>query len=128
MQKGPILVAVLVGAGICLAVTSHHTEAASLPAVSSPMAMPALTVETGWRRNWRRYGPPVVIPDAAANVDAAADVDVDVEASEQVVVPGETPPVIAIVPVRPASCGQYRYWDGARCVDARYHDPYLGPR
>jgi hypothetical protein len=55
-------------------------------------------------------------------------VEADAEVGEQVTVPGETPPVIAIVPVRPASCGQYRYWDGARCVDARYHDPYLGPR
>jgi len=26
------------------------------------------------------------------------------------------------------SCGEYRYWDGERCVDARYHNPYLGPR
>jgi hypothetical protein len=122
MKKGLILAVVLVGAGICLAISSHNAEAASLPAVSAPMAMPALTIETGWRRNWRRYGPPVAIPDAAA------DVEVDAEVSEQVTVPGETPPIVAIVPVRPASCGQYRYWDGARCVDARYHDPYIGPR
>ena len=122
MQKGLMFVAVLAGAGICLGVSSRDTDAAALPAVSSPVAMPALTVETGWRRNWRRYGPPVVIPDAAADVEA------DAEVSEQVMVPGEMPPVIAIVPVRPASCGQYRYWDGARCVDARYHDPYIGPR
>lgn len=122
MQKRLMFVAVLLGAGICLGGSSHDTKAASLPAVSSPVVIPALTVETGWRRNWRRYGPPVVVPDAAA------DVDVDAEVSEQVTVPGETPPVIAIVSVRPASCGQYRYWDGARCVDARYHDPYIGPR
>jgi hypothetical protein len=77
---------------------------------------PASVIEAGWRRNWRRYGPDVVVPDA--------DVDVDVD----VIVPGETPPLIAIVPVRPASCGQYRYWDGERCVDARYHNPYIGPR
>lgn len=36
------------------------------------------------------------------------------------------PPVL--VPIRPASCGQYRYWDGERCADARYEPPYLGPR
>jgi hypothetical protein len=117
-----MFVTVLVSAGICLAVSSHDSEAASLPAVSSPAEASALVVEAGWRRNWRRYGPPVVVPDAAA------DVDVDAEVSEPVTVPGETPPVIVIVPVRPASCGQYRYWDGARCVDARYHDPYIGPR
>jgi len=26
------------------------------------------------------------------------------------------------------SCGEYNYWDGERCVDARYNKPYLGPR
>ena len=38
------------------------------------------------------------------------------------------PPVILLVPVRPASCGLYRYWDGERCADARFEPPYLGPR
>jgi hypothetical protein len=119
MKKGLMFGAVLIGAGIGLGASCHDTEAAALPAVSSPAVRHALVVEAGWRRNWRRYGPTVVIPDA--------DVDVDVDVNE-VAVPGETPPVIVIVPVRPASCGQYRYWDGARCVDARYHDPYIGPR
>jgi hypothetical protein len=123
-----MFVAILAGAGICLGVSSLHTEAASLPAVASPVLAAPPVVEVGWRRNWRRYGPPVVIPDVAADVDPAADADVDAEVSEQVTVPGEMPPLIAIVPIRPASCGQYRYWDGARCVDARYHDPYIGPR
>ena len=69
------------------------------------------------RRNWRRYGPDVVIPDV--------DVDVDVIEPAEVT---EHPPIIAIVPVRPVSCGEYRYWDGERCVDARYNNPYVGPR
>jgi hypothetical protein len=38
------------------------------------------------------------------------------------------PPVIIFVPMRPASCGQYRYWDGERCADARFDPPYVGPR
>lgn len=29
---------------------------------------------------------------------------------------------------RPSSCGQYRYWNGDYCADARYERPYLGPR
>ena len=33
-----------------------------------------------------------------------------------------------LVPVRPASCGQYHYWNGVQCVDARYNNPYVGPR
>jgi hypothetical protein len=31
-------------------------------------------------------------------------------------------------PPRPANCGQYRYWNGDRCADARYDPPYVGPR
>jgi len=29
---------------------------------------------------------------------------------------------------RPRSCGEYHYWDGRRCVDARYYPPYVGPK
>ena len=120
MRQGLIFVAVLVGAGIGLGVSSHDAKAAPLPAAASPVVASALVVEAGWRRNWRRYGPTVVIPNA--------DVDVDDDVDEEVTVPGETPPLIAIVPVRPVSCGEFRYWDGERCVDARYHNPYIGPR
>jgi hypothetical protein len=116
MRRLLTVLAVLIGAGLGLGVSSHHVDAGPLPDVASAIVAPASVIEAGWRRNWRRYGPDVVVPDA--------DVDVDVD----VIVPGETPPLIAIVPVRPASCGQYRYWDGERCVDARYHNPYIGPR
>ena len=117
MRQVLTLAAILIGAGIGLGVSSHDAEAGPVPAVSSPVVVSALVVEAGWRRNWRRYGPDVVIPDA--------DIDVDVTAPAVVT---ENPPIIAIVPVRPVSCGEYRYWDGERCVDARYHNPYLGPR
>jgi hypothetical protein len=50
-------------------------------------------------------------------------------------VPGTVvvPPVVVqegpvLVPLRPTSCGEYRYWNGVACVDARYHDPYIGPK
>ena len=124
MRQGLILAAVLIGAGIGLGVSSHDAKAAPLPAAAPPVVASAVVVEAGWRRNWRRYGPDVVIPDAQVDLD----VDSDGDADGQVIVPGETPPMIAIVPLRPASCGQYRYWNGDRCVDARYHDPYIGPR
>jgi len=42
-----------------------------------------------------------------------------------VVYPGNT---YAVDAYRPSSCGVYRYWDGDRCVDARRHKPYIGPR
>ncbi len=40
------------------------------------------------------------------------------------------PPVYGWVapPPRPANCGEYRYWNGEFCADARYRPPYVGPR
>jgi hypothetical protein len=38
------------------------------------------------------------------------------------------PPAPALVPLRPRSCGKYRYWNGEYCADARYERPYLGPK
>jgi hypothetical protein len=39
------------------------------------------------------------------------------------------PPVFYVVPPpRPTSCGQYHYWHGQNCVDARCNRPYLGAR
>ncbi len=29
---------------------------------------------------------------------------------------------------RPRSCGEFFYWDGQACVDARKYPPYLGPK
>jgi hypothetical protein len=39
-----------------------------------------------------------------------------------------SPPRYADEPPRPTSCGQYRYWNGEYCADARYERPYLGPK
>jgi hypothetical protein len=30
-----------------------------------------------------------------------------------------------VVPIRPASCGEFRYWNGERCVDARLVPPNI---
>jgi hypothetical protein len=32
-------------------------------------------------------------------------------------------PVAPAVPVRPLSCGEFRFWDGERCVDVRVSAP-----
>ena len=37
------------------------------------------------------------------------------------------PPSPVLIPLRPRSCGRYRYWNGEFCADARYARPYLGP-
>jgi hypothetical protein len=31
-------------------------------------------------------------------------------------------------PIRPRSCGEFFYWDGRACVDARKYPPYVGPK
>jgi hypothetical protein len=120
MRQGFTLVAVLVAAGLGLGVVPHDAAAGSWAALSSAVVAPTVVQQAGYSKRYcRRYGcpPPVVVVP-----NAAPDVDVDVT------VPGETPPIIAIVPARPVSCGQYHYWDGERCVDARYNNPYVGPR
>jgi hypothetical protein len=38
------------------------------------------------------------------------------------------PPIVVLIPLRPRSCGKYRYWTGEYCADARYERPYLGSR
>jgi hypothetical protein len=38
------------------------------------------------------------------------------------------PPAPVLIPLRPRSCGSYRYWNGEYCADARYERPYVGPR
>jgi hypothetical protein len=30
---------------------------------------------------------------------------------------------VLVRPIRPANCGEYRYWNGERCVDARVVPP-----
>lgn len=31
-------------------------------------------------------------------------------------------PATPVVPVRPTTCGEYHYWNGVACVDARYEE------
>jgi hypothetical protein len=31
-------------------------------------------------------------------------------------------------PAQPRSCGEYHYWTGSACVDARHFKPYVGPK
>ena len=109
-----MLMAALIGGGIGL--SSRDAAAGPLPAVAPSDLAATMIEKAGWRRNWRRpgYGPEIVLPDAEVAVGVDADVDV--------------PAIIVLPPRRPLSCGEYRYWDGDACVDARYHNPYIGPK
>ena len=104
-----LLVALMIGG---LIAPANKAAAGPLPAVTGANLAPAMVQKVDyWHRYWRHhgYGPDVVVvPD----VDVAA------------------PPVIVetLPPPRPLSCGEYHYWDGVQCVDARFNKPYLGPK
>jgi len=107
---------ILAGAGLACGLifgTCGGASAAPLPGISSSNAASSGLVEpVDWRkRYYRRYG---VAPDAPTI------------AGDAVVVTDDGAVVVA--PVRPLSCGEYHYWNGSACVDARYNDPYLGPK
>jgi hypothetical protein len=104
--------------GLGLGLSSHGAEASPSLAFSAPAAVPSAiaTVQYYARRPWWRQQGPVVVPKEA------------IETDPNLAEGGLNPPVIRIVPARPTSCGEFRYWDGERCVDARYNNPYLGPR
>lgn len=40
----------------------------------------------------------------------------------------DAPAYELLPPPPPANCGEYHYWNGEYCADARYNPPYVGPR
>jgi hypothetical protein len=107
----------MIAGSFALAGLAPSANAGPLPAISAPDA--ANLVETvGWReRYYRRYGVWPTGPRGTVVPPAASAVVVDDDGD-----------VVIVAPLRPASCGQYHYWNGVACVDARYNDPYLGPK
>ena len=101
-----------------LMVSATPSNAGPSTSLTSPAADDGLVqkVQIFPRRYYRQYPygapPAVVVPPVVPVVPPA--------------VAGE--PVIVVPPPRPTSCGEYRYWNGQNCVDARYNRPYLGPR
>lgn len=73
-----------------------------------------------------QLAPPPVYPVAPPPVYPVAPTVV--YPSAPVVVDQYAPPVYGWVIIRPRSCGEFRYWNGERCVDARYDPPHLGPK
>ena len=119
MRQLCTVVAMVAACGFGFAVTSHEANAGPAPIVSAPSASSTLVKHAGyWKRRWRNgYSPNVVvIPDAQVDLDVNGDGDVD------------APAIIVLSPPRPLSCGEYHYWNGDRCVDARYNKPYIGPK
>ncbi len=102
--------AVLIFSSVMCLVFVDRTNAGPLSSMGSlSVSNPALE-KVGWReRYYRRHG---VWPKASRRVWPRASRGV-IENSDGVVV---------IVPARPGSCGEYHYWNGVACVDARYTD------
>ena len=100
-------------AGVVIAVMAPgHAGAGPQPALAPLHAEPSIVEKAGYlrrqyRRQLRRNG---YISEATPHAPAVVGDEV------------------VLVPLRPSSCGQYRYWSGARCADARYETPYIGPR
>jgi hypothetical protein len=112
MRKFLILASAGLACGLVFGIGSSAI-AAPLPGLSSSTATSGLVEPVGWRkRYYRRYG---VLPTAPGAPEGDVIVDTDDGA-------------VVVAPLRPLSCGEYHYWNGEACVDARYNDPYLGPK
>jgi hypothetical protein len=118
MRRILTLVTVVAGGSLGLGLSSHDAEALPSSTISAPAAMPTAIENAQYytRRPWWRREGLIVVPKEA------------IETDPNLAEGGLNPPIVRIVPARPTSCGEYRYWDGERCVDARYNNPYLGPR
>lgn len=115
--------AALVAGSLVLGLSAQSATAGPLPALTSPAIDTTAVEKVGWRqRYYRRHG---VWPTGPRRAIRDDDVVVAADGNPIAAAPGET---IVITPVRPRSCGEYHYWNGVACVDARYNDPYLGPK
>ena len=111
-----ILVAAFIVGGVVAGTGPSQAGMGWAPALGALNMAPDMVQNADYvRRFYRRNG---YLPGAGPNY-APPIVD------EMIVAPVDT---VIIVPLRPASCGEFRYWNGDRCVDARYHTPYIGPR
>jgi hypothetical protein len=107
--------AFLVAGGLVLGLGAGGVSAGPLPTMSNLSVHESMVETVGWReRYYRRHGVWPTGPRRAINDD---DVVVATDGD-----------AIIVAPVRPRSCGEYHYWNGVACVDARYNDPYLGPK
>jgi hypothetical protein len=125
MRRVIIALAATIAGLLASATPSNAAPSATL---TSPMADGGLVqkVQVYPRHYYRQhpYGAPPVVHAVPPVVHAMPPVVHVVPPVVHVV-----PPVVHVVPPpRPTSCGQYHYWNGQNCVDARYNRPYLGAR
>jgi hypothetical protein len=99
--------------------SSHAAPGPVLAATAGNVAGGMIQKVDYWHRYYRQHG---YAPGTVVVIPAPVPAPV----------PDASPPAVEVapilVPVRPLSCGEYHYWDGVQCVDARFNKPYLGPR
>jgi hypothetical protein len=103
MRRILTLMMVVAGGSLCLGLSSHDAEALPSSTIPVPAAMPSAIESAQYyaRRPWWRRQGPVVVPKEA------------IEADPNLAEGGLNAPVIRIVPARPTSCGEFRYWAGS---------------
>jgi len=98
--------------GLVLGLGPESATASPLPAMTTLSVDQSAVQTVGWReRYYRRHGVWPSGPRRAIDDGVAVATDGN---------------VVIIAPARPRSCGEFHYWNGVACVDARYNDPYLG--
>jgi hypothetical protein len=112
MRRSHVPISTFIAAVVVAVMAPSHADAGPQIALAPLHAEPGLAENAGYlrrqyRRQLRRDG---YVPDATPYAPAVVGDEV------------------VLVPVRPSSCGEYRYWNGVRCADARYETPYIGPR
>jgi hypothetical protein len=112
-----LVMTAFIGGGLLAGIAAHSATATPFPRIAVDVSAASTLEPVGYWKRYCRYN------DCTG--DANVDVDVDVAPPAVVTL---NPPVVVIQPARPVSCGEFRYWDGSACVDARYNKPYLGPR
>ena len=94
--------ALLVG---IVTIAPRSLSAAPSTALGTLRVAPSMVETIGY---WRRY---CKLHDCIGNASPDADVGVGLHA-----------PVVPVAPLA-GHCGEYQFWDGEACVDARYHNP-----
>lgn len=103
MRNTVILTAAFVLAGFGAGISLKEATAAPIPKVEVTQGS-SLTENVTLRRDRRGRAMVPVAPRGSAVV---------------------APTTRTVIVTRPASCGEFHYWDGTACVDARYTDRHF---
>jgi hypothetical protein len=114
MRKGLVFLLVTLMGGLWLSAPGQAAPAPSLAEAATSARDGVLHQAQLFPRRYYRRNAPYVVPPVAPVVP--------------VVPPAVVEEPAIVVPMRPASCGEFHFWNGVACVDARYNKPYLGPR